>query len=136
MRNSQKSVWAQWHLVMSVVALLGAAVAPTAGQKPQAKQVYVAIYERGPAWVKGKSVRELPAFPAHLAHIRSLEPQLLGAGPFAGAPGESLTGMLVFVASNDDEAQRLAESDPFVKAKYTRVMKVIRWQVQGLKGCP
>lgn len=36
-------------------------------------RIYVALYERGPAWIPGKSVREFPDFEQHLAHIHAIE---------------------------------------------------------------
>jgi len=120
---------------MVIAVLVCATARPTGGQQPPQKHVYVALYERGPAWVEGKPAKDLPNFPEHLAHIRAIEPQVLGVGPFAGSAGDSFIGMLVLSASSEDDARKLAESDPFVTAKYTRVTKVLRWQVAGLKGC-
>jgi uncharacterized protein YciI len=95
--------------------------------------VYVAWYQRGPAWTQEKSVRELPVFQAHVAHIRAMEARLLGAGPFAGAQSQKTVGMIIFLATSDAEAQRLADSDPFVQAHYTRVTTVLRWEIDELK---
>jgi uncharacterized protein YciI len=78
-------------------------------------------------------VRELPVFQAHVAHIRAMEARLLGAGPFAGAQSQKTVGMIIFLATSDAEAQRLADSDPFVQAHYTRVTTVLRWEIDELK---
>jgi uncharacterized protein YciI len=104
------------------------------GEQPLSTQhVYVALYERGPAWVEGESVRQLPVFQQHVAHIKSISARLLGAGPFMARPGESMIGMVLLRASSDEDARKLAESDPFVQARYTRVSKVLRWEVDKLK---
>jgi uncharacterized protein YciI len=95
--------------------------------------VYVATYQRGPAWTEGTSVRELPVFQQHLAHLRAIEANLLGAGPFAGAESDKTVGMIIFLAASDAEARGLAGSDPFVQAHYTRVMTVLRWEIDKLK---
>jgi len=134
MDKQRKSSWRRGCLI-GLAGLVCVVARPTGGQQPPQKQVYVALYERGPAWVEGRSVKELPKFAEHLAHIRAIESQLLGVGPFAGNPGDSFVGMMVLVASSEDDARKLAESDPFVVAKYTRVTKVLRWQVSDLKGC-
>jgi uncharacterized protein YciI len=98
-------------------------------------RIYVVLYERGPAWIRGKSVREFPDFEQHLAHIRAIERKLVGAGPFTEAPGKMTVGMIIFFAATDADARKLAGSDPFVLRKYTRVTKVLRWNVDKLKGC-
>jgi uncharacterized protein YciI len=126
--NMRLSLWAVGLLLCGALQLAG-------HQQPPIQQVYVALCERGPAWVEGKSVKEFPAFEQHLAHIHSIEPRLLGVGPFVGAAGETMAGMMVFFAASHDEALKVAESDPFVIGHYTRVTKVIRWQADGLKGC-
>lgn len=116
---------------LSVVASVNAR-----GQGTTDQHIYVALYERGPAWVTGKSVREFPNFEEHLAHLRAIESKLLGAGPFADSPDERAVGMIIFIAATDEDARRLAESDPFVVAKYTQVTKVLRWKPEKLKGWP
>jgi len=113
--------------VLAVVASVDARGQGTTDQK-----LYVALYERGPAWMPGK----LPNFEEHIAHSRAIESKLLGAGPFADSPDEKMVGMIVFIAATDEDARRLAESDPFVVAKYTRVMKILRWQPEKLKAWP
>jgi uncharacterized protein YciI len=107
-----------------------------AASRPAAtsQHVYVALYQRGPAWKEGESVHELPDFEEHVAHIRAIEARLLGSGPFI--PNEGAVGMIIFLATGDDEAQALAESDPFARAQYTRVTQVLRWDIDRLKGWP
>jgi len=121
--------------VILIAVLACGAAKPTGEQPPPQKQVYVAVFERGPAWIEGKSVKESPKFAEHLAHIRAIESRVLGAGPFADTLGEPWVGMMVVIASSNDDARKLVESDPFVMAKYTRLTKVLRWQVNDLKGC-
>jgi uncharacterized protein YciI len=123
----------RWFL--GALLMLSLSVGPlVGGPQPAKPQVYVALYERGAAWVEGKSVRDLPNFEEHVQHIRSLEPHKAGAGPFASRANESFVGMVVLLAQSEEEARKLAESDPFVMAKYTKV-KIWRWQVDSLKGC-
>jgi uncharacterized protein YciI len=122
---------------LAILVFTLALVIPSIGehQQPCTQRLYVGLYERGPAWIEGRSMREFPNFQQHVAHIRAIDSRLLGAGPFEGKPREITVRMIVFSAATDEDAQRLAESDPFVVAKYTRVSKVLRWQVDKLKGC-
>jgi uncharacterized protein YciI len=120
--------------VNTIVVLIGVASVGAQAQQPRDQRVYVAWYERGPAWITGKSVRDFPNFNQHLAHLRAIESNLLGAGPFAG--DQTAVGMILFTAATDEDAQRLAESDPFVVAHYTRVTTILRWKIDKLKGWP
>ena len=126
--------WATW--LLAVGSFLGGRPVGGGPQEAPRQGIYVALYERGPEWIAGKSVREFPNFDAHLTHLRAIETQLLGAGPFAGAPDEPAVGMIIFLAATDEDARKLAESDPFVQAKYTRVAKLLRWNIGKLKAWP
>jgi len=101
--------------------LLWAAPALNSQERSSAKQIYVALYERGPQLTSQKSVRELSNYDQHLAHIQAIEPRLVGAGPVDAALGQKTIGMMLFSAASDDDARKLAESDPFIAAHYTRV---------------
>ena len=52
----------------------------------------------------------------HVEHLRTLdqEGRLVLCGPFADYPG----GMVVFRADSEDEALRIAESDPFITSGF------------------
>ena len=52
----------------------------------------------------------------HVEHLRTLdqEARLVLCGPFADYPG----GMVVFRADSEDEALRIAESDPFIASGF------------------
>ena len=52
----------------------------------------------------------------HVEHLRSLDQngRLVLCGPFADYPG----GMVVFRADSEDEALRIAESDPFIASSF------------------
>ena len=120
-----------------VIGLLVLSPSLTPGQQgTESRHVYAALYERGPAWITGKSVRDFPNFQEHVAHIRAIESSLLGAGPFVEKSGETSIGMVLFLAANDEDAAQLAGSDPFVQARYTRVTKVLRWDIEKLKSWP
>ena len=107
---------------------------PVGSQQTAKPQVYVALYERGPKWVEGKSPSELPNFAQHIEHLGSLGQHRVGAGPVAARAGEPLIGIVVLLAESEEEARKLAEADPFVVAGHTKV-KIWRWQIESLKGC-
>ena len=52
----------------------------------------------------------------HVEHLRTLdlEGRLVLCGPFADYPG----GMVVFRADSEEEALRIAESDPFITSGF------------------
>ena len=52
----------------------------------------------------------------HVEHLRTLdqEGRLVLCGPFTDYPG----GMVVFRADSEDEALRIAESDPFIASGF------------------
>ena len=123
--------------ICTVGVLLAVAVAvgySASAQQPARPDVYVAVYEKGPAWVEGKSLRESPVFEQHLQHLRSLGDRAAGAGPFEMREGDRFVGLVIFLTRTPEEAQQLAEADPFVKAGYTRAT-VRHWRVDTLKGC-
>jgi uncharacterized protein YciI len=74
---------------------------------------------------------ELDALQAqHLAHLDEMASQgkLVAAGPFSDQPDDSLRG-LCFYATSVDEARRLAESDPSVRAGRMAV-EVMTWSTK------
>jgi uncharacterized protein YciI len=127
----------RYAIALLAVSVLSVIASPYARRQGTAgEHIYVAWYERGPAWPAGESGRKLPNFEDHLAHMHAIESRLLGAGPFVDAPNETMLGMIVFISGSDEDARKLAESDPFVIAKYTSVTNVFRWDVDKLKAWP
>jgi uncharacterized protein len=84
---------------------------------PNYDAALAAILKTGPsdATIKGEERTRL--FQGHMANIRRLADagQLAIAGPF-GKNDKSFRGLFILNASTVDEAQRLAESDPAIKA--------------------
>lgn len=81
------------------------------------KQYVLVILKTGPndASIKGKERQDI--FAGHLANIGRLadEKKLAVAGPF-GKNDKSYRGLFILNVSSVEEAQRLAETDPAVKA--------------------
>ncbi len=92
---------------------------------------FVFIYRPGPAWVKGKTVREQPSLAEHFAHITKLEQneQLVVGGPFKDDTG----AMGVVVFEDLDAAKKAVASDPMVQAKVVTA-EVHPWH-PAVTGC-
>jgi uncharacterized protein len=91
---------------------------------------YTLVVLRRPPDAPGLPEDELEALQQqHLAHLRSLRERgaLLVAGPFDDQPDESWRGLCLY-AVGVDEARRLAEEDPSVRAGRLAV-DVLTWSV-------
>jgi uncharacterized protein YciI len=68
---------------------------------------------------------------AHLAHMKGLADQgkLVVAGPFSDQADKTMRGMCLYRVGSIDEARRLAEDDPAVKAGRLKV-EVLTWNVE------
>lgn len=66
----------------------------------------------------------------HLAHLTRMhdEGKLLIAGPLSKQPDENLRGLCLYRVTSLDEARKLAEADPMVKAGRL-VVDVMNWHV-------
>lgn len=68
---------------------------------------------------------------AHLAHLTRMgeEGKMVLAGPFGDQQDPSLRGMCLYRVASIEEARRLAEADPMVKAGWLKV-EVMTWYVE------
>ena len=75
---------------------------------------------------------------AHLAHLRQLAEtgKLLVAGPFGDQPDPRLRGIAIFNVGSIDEAKRLAEDDPAVKAGRLEVVVMTWYAEKGTVAFP
>ena len=66
--------------------------------------------------MNNKKALNLQVVQEHVEHLRTLdqEGRLVLCGPFTDYPG----GMVVFRADSEDEALRIAESDPFIASGF------------------
>jgi hypothetical protein len=109
-----------------------------AGQTPPpAKpQVFVALYERGPAWDDAKGVFEQTLIKEHMQFLRANWDRLLGAAPFAqgiaAGSSDKSVGMVLVSAASLEEAQSLIAGDPAVSGNLMKA-PVRRWLVERLK---
>jgi uncharacterized protein YciI len=94
------------------------------------RDTYTLVVLRRPADAPDLSEDDLDALQArHLAHLQSLRERgaLLVAGPFHHQPDESWRGLCLYAVGRD-EARRLAEADPSVRAGRLAV-DVLTWSV-------
>ncbi|MDQ3264808.1 MAG: YciI family protein [Myxococcota bacterium] len=68
---------------------------------------------------------------AHLAHLTRMgeEGKMVLAGPFGDQQDPSYRGMCLYRVASIEEARRLAEADPMVKAGWLKV-EVMTWYVE------
>jgi hypothetical protein len=124
---------AKWLLV-GIVSLMVPAVAGAADRKPQPSDpVFVALYERGPAFVSGKGVTEQTHFGEHVTHVLGRPEWRIAGGPFASPEsGGKAVGLVVFQAVDAADAEEWSLRDPAVVAKVFNVT-VHRWMVTSIK---
>jgi uncharacterized protein YciI len=114
-----------------------AAPTPSPSATPPASPLFVALYERGPAWSPGKGVFEQAGIEAHMQHLRANAGKLMGAGRFDHATDPTATdetvGLVIVAAASQAEAEALFAADPAVSGKVLKVT-VRRWQARRLKA--
>jgi uncharacterized protein YciI len=73
---------------------------------------YAAYYEPGPNWLRGKSLKEQP-LKTHVEYLVSLHERgkLSMGGPLADGSG----GLVIFVAEDLEEVERMVLSDPAIE---------------------
>ena len=103
---------------------------PAASLKPK---VFAAIYERGPAYQKGKTIFQQPAMKEHIAHHEALGERLIAAGPLKALPGDKVVGIIVFEAESEEAAEQWLGKDPAVVGKVLNA-SVRQWGVSSIRG--
>jgi len=107
------------HVLLTMIfGLTFSAVQPAAPapQEPAAKQYFIAIFSRGPAWDESKPANEQIGFKEHGENLRRLRTEK--RIPIGGRYGEK--GMVIVEAKNEDEARSLFASDVMVAEKDLR----------------
>lgn len=108
-------------LLTALMAAAGQAAALSYPEPVDFQTVYVALLVRGPNASQGTPAEQQARQKAHLAHLESLghAGHAKTAGPFEG--NQDLRGIVMLTASSLEEARRLTEADPAVKAGAMRV---------------
>jgi uncharacterized protein len=125
------NVHALLGLVLLVIPMLSAAQARDKPTKPDFETYQLVILKRGPkaAQLSQSELEKLQK--EHLAHLTRMgeEGKMVIAGPFSAQADESFRGLCLYRVSSLDEAKRLAEADPMVKAGRLEVA-VMNWHVE------
>jgi uncharacterized protein len=98
---------------------------------PNMEKYYVVLLIRAPNAPKlqAQALEELQA--KHLGHLRAMYEagKMVIAGPFDEQRDETMRGMCLYRVATADDARKLAEQDPMVKAGRLRV-EVLAWWVE------
>jgi uncharacterized protein YciI len=97
----------------------------------------VVLYERGPAWDDAKGTMQQTGVNEHIQFLRANIDNLIAAAPFrqgleAGSTDRTV-GMVVVLASSQEEAERLVANDPAIVQKLM-VVKVRQWMVERVRS--
>jgi hypothetical protein len=92
---------------------IGQSSTPPIQQTAPAKQYFIAIFSRGPAWDKAKPANEQIGFKAHSDNLRSLRSEKKIS--IGGRYGEK--GMVIVEAQNEGEARSFFAADVMVEKK-------------------
>ena len=116
-------------VVLAAMTAGGAAERQPAPDDP----VFVALYDQGSAFLKGKDVPAQPRFREHLDHLRSRSEWLIAGGPFTLRSDDQAVGLVVFQAIDAADAQRWISEDPAVVEGVFRAT-VRQWRVTNVKS--
>ena len=138
MRSRLRFEWMAILLAVAVVSLdaLQTQSPPAPATLPR-QSAFVALYERGPAWDDAKGAFQQTSINEHMQYLRANLEKLIAAAPFrqgveAGASDRTV-GMVIVLASSQEEAERLIANDPAVAQKLM-VVKVRQWMVERVKS--
>ena len=113
------------------VALASPTTARTDESMPNMEKYYVVLLKRAPnaPRLEGPALEELQK--KHLGHLRGMYEagKMVIAGPFDEQRDETMRGMCLYRVATIDEARKLAEQDPMVKAGRLQV-EVLAWWVE------
>lgn len=138
MRSRPRFVWMAILLAVAAVSLdaLQTQSPPATAAQPR-PSAFVALYERGPGWDDAKGAFQQTPINEHMQFLRANIDKLIAAAPFrqgveAGATDRTV-GMVIVLASSQEEAERLVANDPAVAQKLM-VVKVRQWMVERVRS--
>lgn len=109
-----------------LVAVLQSGESRGAAAQPAGPGLFIAVYERGPAWIKDQPLSRQPGVREHVAYFQALGDRLIAAAPVRGGSGEVIDGLVMFKASSMDEANAWLAKDPIVLAGTSKA-RVVEW---------
>lgn len=117
-----------WTLAM---LMLVQARAQAEEAPPSMEKYYVVFLKRPPTAPTLDEAAAHALQAQHLAHLRAMYEagKLVLAGPFDEQRDQTLRGMCLYRVASSEEARRLAEADPAVKAGRLAV-EVLAWWVE------
>lgn len=94
------------------------------------RQLFVLMHSPGPAWDNAVGFFEQPGIGDHVAFMRRLtaDGRMVLGGPFDDGDASGAVGMAVIIATESEEATRIAGEDGSVQAGLLRV-QVRPWNV-------
>ena len=122
---------AWWGVALSMLMLGAAPASPDGGaEPPSAMERYTLVILKRPVNGGAKVADPEALQRQHLAHLQAMARagKLVVAGPFDDQPDPRMRGMCLYRAPLE-EARRLAEDDPAVKAGRLEV-EVLSWWVE------
>ena len=138
MRSRSGYVWLAVLVGIAAVSLdaLQTQSPPAPATQPR-QNAFVALYERGPAWDDTKGAFQQTAINEHMQFLRANLDRLIAAAPFrqgveAGGTDRTV-GMVIVLASNQEEAERLIANDPAIAQKLM-VARVRQWMVERVRS--
>ncbi len=89
------------------------------------KNTFIILWNPGPAWVPGKTVREQPYWDEHAAFMDPLfdNGMVVLGGPFADATGS----LVVVEAENEQEVTNIFMRDPFLTHGIFALNRLKQW---------
>ena len=98
---------------------------------PNMEKYYVVLLKRAPNAPKLEAAAAEELQKKHLGHLRAMYDagKMVIAGPFDEQRDETMRGMCLYRVPTLDEARKLAEQDPAVKAGRLQV-EVLAWWVE------
>lgn len=129
---------AWWGVALSTVLLGAAPAAPDAGvEAPQSMERYTLVLLKRPAGGGAKVADPEALQRQHLGHLQAMARagKLVVAGPFDDQADPRLRGMCLYRTSLE-EARRLAQDDPAVKAGRLEVEVLTWWVEKGALNFP
>lgn len=113
--------------------LASSSVTSSTSEQDHELKVFVAIYERGPAYQADKGLFQQPSVREHIQHHEALGERLIAAGPLRTHQEDRSVGIVVFMEKSESDAQQWLHSDPAIVTQVLRA-NVRQWGVSRVRG--
>ena len=125
-------------LVALALALALPGAARPADPPPRMESVQLVLLMRAPTWKKLPPEEAQELQKRHIGHLQAMgnAGKMVVAGPFSDQADPAYRGVCIYRVGSVDEARRLAEEDPAVKAGQLRVEAMTWWFEKGYMTFP